>query len=92
MPSAFRKEVVGKEARIIASYNPARKLLLVINESDYTVYISKDPANIAENGIPVYPYESIVFDVADADEPEYAFYAVCPLGTAKIRIYEALVG
>lgn len=92
MPGAFRVEYVTPEAKQIASYNPARKLLLIINESDYTIYVSKDPVGVSETGIPVYPFESIVFDAADGDEPEYAFFAASPSSTAKVRIYEALVG
>lgn len=92
MPGAFRVEYVTPEVRQIASYNPTRKLLLIINESDYTIYVSKDPVGVSESGIPLYPFESIVFDAADGDEPEYSFFCVSPSGTAKIRIYEALVG
>lgn len=64
---------------------------MIINESEYIVYISKDPQNVANVGIALYPFEGIVFDVADGDEPEYAFFAQCPQGTARIRIYENLV-
>lgn len=92
MPSAFRVEYVDSVGKAIASFNPVRKLLLIMNESDTTVYISKDPQNIVTAGIALYPFESIVFDVSDADEPEYAFYAQTVSGTAKLRIYESLVG
>ncbi len=91
MPSAFRVERVGTEAKAIASYNPNRKLLMIINESEVTVYISKDPMGVVENGIPLFFYEALVFDVADADEPESAFYAQTEEGTALVRIYESLV-
>lgn len=91
MPSNFRVEQVGSETKIIASFNQSRKLLMVINESEYIVYISKDPQKVAEEGIALYPYETIIFDVADGDEPEYAFFAVSPMGIAKLRIYENLV-
>ncbi|MEM0506805.1 MAG: hypothetical protein QXW58_06085 [Thermosphaera sp.] len=91
MPSAFRIESVGSEVKTVVSFNPNRKLLMIINESEYIVYISKDPQNVANVGIALYPYESIVFDVADGDEPEYAFFAQCLEGVAIIRIYENLV-
>ncbi len=91
MPASFRREKVTTEPKAIASYNANRKLLMVINESEVTVYISKDPMNIVEIGIPLYPFETIVFDVADADEPESSFYAQTSEGYAIVRIYEALV-
>lgn len=92
MPSAFRKENVSSETKIIASYNMNRKLLMIINESENVVYVSKDPQNVMEFGIPIFPFETLVFDVADGDEPEYAFFAQCLEGVAIIRIYENLVG
>lgn len=91
MPSSFRTELVDNVVKAIASYNPNRKLILIINESDYVVYISKDPMNIEKDGIPLYPYEGIIFDVSDADSPEEMLFSVSPEGIAKIRIYEALV-
>ncbi|MEM1726578.1 MAG: hypothetical protein QXD86_05890 [Candidatus Bathyarchaeia archaeon] len=91
MPSAFRKELVTTEAKVIASYNSARKLLSITNESENIIYISKDPQNIVENGFPIYPFETLIFDVADGDEPEYAFYAQTKEGSANVRIYENLV-
>lgn len=91
MPSAFRIEYVGSDVKTITSYNPNRKLLMIINESELTVYISKDPSNVTELGIPLFAFETIVFDVADGDEPEYAFFAQTIAGTSKIRIYENLV-
>lgn len=91
MPSNFRREVVSTVPKIIASYNKFRKLLMIINESEYTVYVSKDPQNVVELGIPLFPYESIVFDIADADAPEEAFFAATDAGAAAVRIYESVV-
>lgn len=91
MPASFRTEFVDSTIKCIATYNINRKLLLIINDSESVVYISKDPMYVKENGLPLYPYEIIVFDVADADEPETAFYAQALTGIAKLRIYEALV-
>lgn len=92
MPSAFRKEVVVDVVKQIASYNPYRKLILFWNESSAIVYISTEPTYVKENGIPLYPQESIVFDVADADAPESMFFAQCQENsTCTLRIYEALV-
>lgn len=90
MPGNFRVVSVGSAVTQIVSYNPNRKLILVLNESDYTIYVSKDPMNVKELGIAVYPFESIVFDVADSDSPEEALYAVSE-GVSKVRIYEAVV-
>lgn len=92
MGGAFRVEILSVEPKIVASYNPARKLILFINESENVVYISKDPLYVKELGIPLYPFESLVFDVADADEPEMAFYAAATADGSRVRVYEALVG
>lgn len=91
MPGSFRSEVVDGNVKSIASYNPNRKLILIINESDYVIYVSKDPINVERDGIPLYPYEGIIFDVGDADSPEEMLFCVSPEGVARIRIYEALV-
>lgn len=91
MPGAFRREMVGTSVKQIASYNPARKLIMIVNDSEYTIYINKDPDGVKENGLPVYAFEIIVFDVADADAPEEMFFAVCESTNCPVRIYEALV-
>ncbi len=88
---SFRLEYVSTESKCIATYNINRKLLMISNESEIVVYISKNPLSITENGIPLFPYETLVFDVADADGPEEAFYAQTQEGRARLRIYEALI-
>ncbi len=88
---SFRLEYVSTEPRCVATYNINRKLLMITNESEVVVYISKNPLNITESGIPLFPYETITFDVADADAPEEAFYAQTRVGRARLRIYEALI-
>jgi hypothetical protein len=72
------------------SYNPRRVFLMIVNESDYTIYISEDPQNVRERGIPIYPYEIIVYDKSDGDRCENAFYIYSDYET-YIRIYEGVV-
>ncbi|MEM2506945.1 MAG: hypothetical protein QXF61_07890 [Nitrososphaeria archaeon] len=64
---------------------------MITNEGETEIYVSKDPQSVNEVGIPVFPFETLVFDVADGDEPEYAFYAQTKVGTSIVRIYENLV-
>lgn len=87
----FRTETVGAEVKLIASFNPRRRALLIVNDSENEVYISEDQEKILREGIPLYAYEALHFDTADGDKPEKAFYAQAPAGIAKIRIYEAVV-
>lgn len=92
IPAAFRKEIVFDKVKPIASYNPGRKLIFFWNNSRYYVYVSTEPTNVKEEGIILYPGEGVVFDAADADPTEGAFYAVCDSEEGcEVRVYESIV-
>jgi tagatose-1,6-bisphosphate aldolase len=85
----YAKTTLTPGVNIIASYNEKRKALHVINESEYTIYVSENQNGIKDNGIPVYPFEVLVYDKAEGDATEYAFYAYTDVQVA-IRVYEAV--
>jgi len=86
----FSKRKLVEGVNILASYNVRRVFLMIINESEHTIYVSEDPMNVKENGIPIYPFEILVFDRGDGDRVESTFYAYTDK-EVEIRIYEGVV-
>ena len=71
-------------------YNPRRVFLMIMNDTESIVYISEDPVNIELNGIPIYPFEVLVFDRGDGDKVEGPYYLFCK-NDVSIRVYEGVV-
>jgi hypothetical protein len=88
--SLFSRQTI-KAGEILSIYfNPRRVFLLIVNDSEATIYISQEMTEIKERGLPIYPYEILVFDKADGDKTEGPYYVYSDVDT-KIRIYEGVV-
>jgi hypothetical protein len=87
----YRKIIVKPETTILASYNPRRVSLTIINMGNYTVYISEDPQKITEEGFPLLPGTYITLAREDGDASEKAYYSICPEGEVELRIEEGII-
>jgi hypothetical protein len=88
---SYRAITVTTNPTVIASYNPRRISLTIVNVGNNDVYISIDPQNIVANGFPLSPGMILTLVREDGDKAEYAFYAQTLTGTAELRIQEGVV-
>ena len=88
---SYRAVTVSTTPTIIASYNPRRISLTILNYSSTTVFISINPTNIISEGFPIDPGVVITLAREDGDNPEYAFYAQTISGYAELRIQEGVI-
>ena len=86
----FSKQKIKAGETLSIYYNPRRVFLMLINDTESTIFISEDPTRIKELGIPLYPFEIIVFDKGDGDKAEGPFYVYSDQ-EVEIRIYEGVV-
>lgn len=73
----------------IASYRPRRLSLLIMNDSDYDVYIAPFRDRIREFGFKLMPYSTIIFLEPDGDHPELEYFAYSS-GNAVVRVIEGV--
>lgn len=73
----------------IAAYRPRRLSLLIMNDSDYDVYIAPFRDRIKEYGLRLMPYSAIIFLEADGDHPELEYFAFSS-GSATVRVVEGV--
>jgi hypothetical protein len=86
---AFRSAKVSTEPTPIASYNPERLCLVLVNVGTPTVYFSDDPQNILTKGFPV-PQGTVVSLIALlGDATQRAYYAQVASGEGELRIIES---
>jgi len=86
----FSRVKLNRGLNYAVSFNPRRVFLMIVNDSEVTIYVSEDPSDITSRGIPVYPFEILVFDRGDGDRTESAFYIYAENDT-YVRIYEGVV-
>ena len=73
----------------VAVYRPRRLSLLIMNDSDYDVYIAPFRDRIREFGFKLMPYSSIIFLEADGDHPELEYFGYSE-GKAVLRVIEGV--
>jgi hypothetical protein len=73
----------------VAAYRPRRLSLLIMNDSDFDVYIAPFRDKIRESGLKLMPYSSVIFLDADGDHPELEYFAYS-LGDARVRVVEGV--
>ena len=73
----------------VASYRPRRLSLLIMNDSDFDIYIAPFRDKIRENGFKLMPYSTIIFLEADGDRPELEYFAYSD-GNAVVRVIEGV--
>jgi len=73
----------------VATYRPRRLSLLIMNDSDFDVYIAPFRDKIVEYGLRLFPYSTIIFLEADGDHPELEYFAYSP-GNARVRVVEGV--
>lgn len=72
----------------VTGYNKRRTSVAIMNLGTGRVFVSQDPANIADNGWPLDPGWAMGLTVLEGDEPDLALYAVSDVGTNGIRVVE----
>jgi hypothetical protein len=88
---SYRAITVSTTPTVIASYNPRRISLTIVNVGNNDVYVSIDPQNIVTNGFPISPGMILTLVREDGDKAEYAFYAQTLTGKSELRIQEGVV-
>jgi len=88
---SYRAITVTTTPTVIASYNPRRISLTIVNVGNNDVYISIDPQNIIANGFPIPSGMILTLTREDGDKAEYAFYAQTLTGSSELRIQEGVV-
>jgi hypothetical protein len=78
----------GKTVQV-APYRPRRLSLLIMNDSDYDVYIAPFRDKITTYGLKLMPYSTIIFLEADGDHPELEYFAYSA-GNATVRVVEGV--
>jgi len=86
---AFRKVSVGTEPTQVASYNPRRVCITIINYSGSTCFIDTDTKNITSEGFPLAVGSIMSLIKRDGDHPEEALWGQCESGTADLRVQES---
>ena len=79
---------VTTTVRNIVYFNPKRVALIIFNNGDVTAYLSQDPVNVVENGIPLQPGSSLTLLKVEGDQPEYQWFAQTLTSETELRIYE----
>ena len=73
----------------VAAYRPRRLSLLIMNDSDFDVYIAPFRDKIRESGLKLMPYSSLILLEADGDHPELEYFGYS-FGNAKVRVIEGV--
>ena len=73
----------------IAAYRPRRLSLLIMNDSDYDVYVAPFRDRIVQYGLKLMPYSTLILLESDGDHPELEYFAWSP-GNALVRIVEGI--
>jgi hypothetical protein len=73
----------------LVPYNEKRKALIIINESEYTIWVGESQIDLKDKGLPLYPFEVIIFDRGEGDSAQYAFFAYSDVETT-IKVYEGV--
>jgi len=73
----------------IAAYRPRRLSLLIMNDSDYDIYIAPFRDKIAQYGLRLMPYSTLILLESDGDHPELEYYAWSQ-GNALVRVVEGV--
>ena len=73
----------------VAPYRPRRLSLLIMNDSDFDVYIAPFRDKITQSGLKLMPYSTLILLEADGDHPELEYFAYSP-GNALVRITEGV--
>jgi hypothetical protein len=85
----FRAVSVPTTVVQLASYNPRRTAIVIINNGTATVYISDNQADVSTQGFPLASGASFSLIKADGDDPTVALYGVASTGTQDIRVAES---
>ena len=86
---AFRKVSVGTVVVQLASFNPKRVAISIVNASGEKAFIHTNQVEVTTEGWPLAPDASISFIKADGDHPEEALFAQTTTGTADLRVQES---
>ena len=86
---AFRKVSVTTVVAQLASFNPKRVCITIINRAGATVYIHTNQVLVLEEGFPLTENSVISFVKADGDHPEEALYVRTETGSADLRVQES---
>ncbi|MEM4024088.1 hypothetical protein [Pyrobaculum sp.] len=81
--------IPAKQVVQVAVYRPRRLSLLIMNDSDFDVYIAPFRDRIRESGFRLMPYSTIIFLEADGDHPELEYFAYSS-GSAVVRVIEGV--
>jgi hypothetical protein len=73
----------------IAAYRPRRLSLLIMNDSDYDVYVAPFRDKIAQHGLKLMPYSVLILLESDGDHPELEYFGYSP-GDARVRVVEGV--
>ena len=85
----YRVYIPARQPVQVAAYRPRRLSLLIMNDSDYDVYIAPFRDMIREFGFRLMPYSTIIFLEADGDHPELEYFAYSD-GDAFVRVIEGV--
>jgi len=73
----------------VAAYRPRRLSLLIMNDSDFDVYIAPFRDKIRESGLKLMPYSTLILLEADGDHPELEYFGYST-GNALVRVVEGV--
>jgi hypothetical protein len=73
----------------VAAYRPRRLSLLIMNDSDFDVYIAPFRDKIQQYGLKLMPYSALILLEADGDHPEYEYFGYSS-GNATVRVVEGV--
>ena len=73
----------------IAAYRPRRLSLLIMNDSDFDVYVAPFRDKIAQHGLKLMPYSILILLESDGDHPELEYFAWSQ-GNAIVRVVEGV--
>jgi len=84
----FRKVEVGTQPTQLASYNPRRKSITILNYGSVTLFISNDQVDILTKGYPIAPGSGVTLVDFEGDQPELALWGQVESGSTDVRIHE----
>ena len=85
----FRKVSVDTTVRQLASFNPKRVCITIINLSGTTAYIHTNQIQVVDEGFPLAEGSIMNLIKADRDHPEEALFTQTSTGTADLRVQES---
>lgn len=78
----------GKVVQIVP-FRPRRLSLMIMNDSDYDVYVAPFRDKIADYGMRLMPYTSLILLESDGDKPELEYFGYST-ADVKVRVIEGL--